>query len=288
MKSCSEPLRLERFSTALIDGLKAELYLTPKPGLVDLANNGSHPDLSLLLMSRSIALLRDYLQELSTALVGPHRYPELTAIGRAAEKRMFRELGTNSHRGGIFLCGLLLTAAAQTDPADPVAWRQTVKKTAETFVAGRECTASHGERVRRRRPRAGILHEALQGLPALFETVLPVLLNSRDRSRDIYLAMAQLMQRVEDSTSLHRCGEVGLAMLRRSGKRLEACLSAGDDPAPLLTILDREFRLMNLTMGGVADLLGVGLGYTGYLLLSSGSERPGQTTTATIPVCRFR
>ena len=34
-----------------------ELYLTPKPGLVDLADNGSHPDLSVPIMERSIGIV---------------------------------------------------------------------------------------------------------------------------------------------------------------------------------------------------------------------------------------
>ena len=286
MKTCSNPLQLERFSAALIDGLKAELYLTPKPGLVDLTNNGSHPDLSLLLMSRSICLLHDYLRELCRALAGSYSYADLVAIGQAAEQRMYRELGTNSHRGGIFLCGLLLTASAQADPADPVALQQAVKKTAEAFLLIRESAASHGETVRRQHPRAGILHEARQGLPALFETALPVLLHSREQPSDAYLAMAQLMQRMEDSTSLHRCGEVGLAMLRKSGKRLETCLVSGEDPLPLLATLDREFRLMNLTMGGVADLLGLGFGYAGYLQRFSGAACP-EHSTASFPARRL-
>ena len=267
MKTCSERLQLKNFSAALIDGLKAELYLTPKPGLVDLANSGSHNDLSLVLMSRSIALMRDYLDELCVALAGPYGYTDLVAIGQAAEQRMYRELGTNCHRGGIFLCGLLLVSSVHADLANPVSLRQAVKRCAAGFFALKEAENSHGEQVRKRYTKAGIVHEALQGLPAVFEDVLPSVLDSEgDMYRGMYLAMAKLMQRVDDSTSLHRCGEMGLALLRRSGKHLESCIVAGDDPVPLLNRMDREFRSRNLTMGGVADLLGVGLGYAGYLL----------------------
>ena len=53
---------LELFAASLADGIRAELYLTPKPGLVDLLDNGSHADLTLPLMGRSVALFGDYLQ----------------------------------------------------------------------------------------------------------------------------------------------------------------------------------------------------------------------------------
>ena len=39
-------------AAALADGVKAELYLTPKPGLVDLHDCGSHDDLSLVVVER--------------------------------------------------------------------------------------------------------------------------------------------------------------------------------------------------------------------------------------------
>ena len=269
MKNYSSLLQLEPFAEALIDGLKAELYLTPKPGLVDLANNGSHSDLSLNLMSRSIVLLRCYLQQLRVALAGPSQPAELIAIGQQAEQRMYRELGTNCHRGGIFLCGLLMVAAARADLHDPEALKRAIKKTAAEFFTIRNAKSSHGDQVRKQFPEAGIIDESLQGLPAMFEAVLPpVLDNGTDTCRGIYLAMAKLMQRVDDSTSLYRCGKEGLAHVCRAGKRLEICIAADEDPVPMLIEMDRKFRRLNLTMGGVADLLGIGLGYASYLLQS--------------------
>ena len=48
---------LERLADGLARGAALELYLTPKPGLVDLADCGSHPDLSLAVMERSIRIV---------------------------------------------------------------------------------------------------------------------------------------------------------------------------------------------------------------------------------------
>ena len=275
MNASSTTSRLKSLATALANGLRAELYLTPKPGLVDLRDNGAHPDLSLLLMCRSLRLVDGYLQELTVALLRNAGQNELIAIGRQAEMTMINQLGSNTHRGGIFLCGLLLVAAHHTSPDDPQTLQQSVKQAAAAFFAEREKQISNGEIVRRRHPAAGIVTEALAGLPNLFETILPILNDQRTLKdpRRTYLALARLMQRVQDSTSIHRCGEQGLILLRQAGQRLEECILSGNDLTPLLHQTNREFHRHNLTMGGVADLLGVGLGYAGYLLSNANQNQ---------------
>lgn len=260
--------RLETLAAALVNGLRAELYLTPKPGLVDLRDNGAHPDLNLHLMGRSIRLVDGYLQELARALRRSAEPNELKDIGRRTERTMMNQLGSNTHRGGIFLCGLILVAADRTNPDDPRALKQSVKKVAAAYFADREDSGSNGELIRRHFPAAGIVAEALAGLPGLFDTILPILYDRRtlEDPQRIFLAMARLMQTVQDSTSIHRCGEQGLIMLRQAGQRLEDCILCDCDPTNLLHQTNLEFCRHNLTMGGVADLLGVGLGYAGYLL----------------------
>ncbi|MEJ2199826.1 MAG: hypothetical protein P8X63_02250 [Desulfuromonadaceae bacterium] len=53
--------------------------------------------------------------------------------------------------------------------------------------------------------------------------------------------------------------------MRAAGQELEQRIAAGEDPAPWLIRLDREFAEQNLTMGGVADLLGISFGYCSFL-----------------------
>jgi len=65
---------------------------------------------------------------------------------------------------------------------------------------------------------------------------------------------------VEDTTALHRCGHAGLAALREDGARLDAALDAGAG-ADFLRGRSEAYRAMSLTMGGVADLLGVAHGW---------------------------
>lgn len=266
--NCSIHSELESFAAALVDGLKAELFLTPKPGLVDLYDSGSHSDLSLDMMLLSIHMLENYLQELCTALSLGENLQHLIAIGKQAEQSMFERLGSNSHRGGIFICGLLLTARARCPATDPALLRREISRAAEDFFNLSHGDRSNGQRVRHRFGVGGIVLEALQGLPSLFDIVIPALSDrTLDAQQRIWLAMSRLMQNVEDTTTLHRCGQTGLARLKKAGKQLEETLVSGIDPGPLLFQLNRDFKTMNLTMGGVADLLGAGFGCHSYLTM---------------------
>jgi triphosphoribosyl-dephospho-CoA synthase len=270
--NCSPLSQAERLAVSLITGLRAELFLTPKPGLVDLLDNGSHPDLSLAKMTASIDLVADYFADLLALLAAGAATTELVGVGRLAEERMLRVLGTNTHKGAIFLGGLLLVARLRAaEAAQPL--QPAVAAVAREVLTLSPPSATHGETVRRAFRRGGIVAEARGGLPSLFGVALPAwhkgLRIGRDPQKASFFMLSRLMQTVEDTTALHRCGRAGLVQLQRDGRLLEAMLTEGFDPAPLLTALNAEYRKMNLTMGGVADLLGVAFGclaYEGYAL----------------------
>lgn len=268
--NCLNPSPIDLFSRCLLDGLKAELFLSPKPGLVDLHNSGSHPDLNIVLMARSVALMRIYLDDLCRAIRAGEPWSKMVALGRCAEDRMFAETGTNCHKGGIFLCGLLLVACSRIgSPENPAHLKRAVQEAASEFFRVKKVTPSHGNRVRAEYPLAGIVGEALQGLPALFDVFLPAMAEADiEPGYRLFLGMACMMQVVEDSTSLHRCGWAGMTTLRKAGREIETMIRDGQNPVPFLHQVDLDFRRMNLTMGGVADLLGVGLGYLNFQILA--------------------
>lgn len=269
--ACLKLSALELFAAALADGIKAELYLTPKPGLVDLSNCGAHKDLSLQKMAHSARLLHDYLFELAGALSQQLPLSEQRKIGQRAEQRMLIELGTNCHRGGIFLTGLLLAAYAEAGSDEPEPLSDAVALVARRYFLQAGSGASNGHRARQRFRTGGIIGEALNGLPGLFQIALPSLLNnSAEFSSGCFLAMARLMQCCDDTTTLHRGGQTGLARLRKAGQQLEDRLLRGLPPEPLLRRQNRDFCSANLTMGGVADLLGVTFGYVNFRVLRHG------------------
>ncbi len=260
-------------AAALARGAREELDLTPKPGLVDRRDSGSHPDLGYDAMRRSVALLPLYFEELVALRGGaagsPSDLAACVAAGRRAEDRMRRAAGSNAHRGLIFLGGLLVLAACDAlrdgGRPDAPALRRRVGALAAEFLAlaARDHEDTPGARARRSHGVGGILGEALAGLPSVFDAALPAyratLAASADRRRAALRAMAALMERVEDTTTLHRGGAAGLARVRRDGARLAALLDARMDPDPTLARWNDDYRRARLTMGGVADCLAVTL-----------------------------
>jgi triphosphoribosyl-dephospho-CoA synthase len=310
-------------AAALVRGARAELDLTPKPGLVDLRDNGSHPDLDHARMARSIELLPRYYEELIALRTGagPTTRAEASAprallsacieCGRRAEARMMKAIGANAHRGYIFLSGLVLLAACdlagddraaagasrltgaglvgaaslgalpietlppEVAPVEAVpseaALRGAIVSVAREFFAGDELADGErpGARVRDAHGLGGVRTEALRGLPSVFEAGLPAyrgaigsgaaggrgLHEISPSDRVAFHALAALMQTVEDTTAVQRCGLEGLNRVRRDGATLQSVLECGGDPRPSLAAWNEEYRAMRLTMGGVADCL---------------------------------
>jgi triphosphoribosyl-dephospho-CoA synthase len=234
---------------ALVAGARRELDLTPKPGLVDRRDNGSHPDLSYERMTRSIDLLPIYFEEL-LARDDPGSLDAAIRIGRAAEARMLAAIGTNAHKGYIFLSGVMLLAACAR-PESVAGLRAAIAATARRFF----------ERVHPDGERGGIRAETLAGLPTIFEVGLPAyegrLRATGDSTLAAYDLMARLMLHLDDTTAVRRCGAKGLETLRADGATLLGMLDAGEDPRAYLTGLNDDYRRMNLTMGGVADCMAV-------------------------------
>ncbi|HEX2769269.1 MAG TPA: triphosphoribosyl-dephospho-CoA synthase [Geobacteraceae bacterium] len=257
---------IERFAVALARGAGMELYLTPKPGLVDLTDCGSHPDLSLSRMERSLLLLADYLGELVRSLIAGESFAHQAAIGLRTEKNMLATLGTNTHKGFLFLSGLLLVARWRCLTSGERHIRAKIASLAcEFFGEQQEETNTHGRQARARYGTGGIVREAKNGFPSLFDEAVPAYLEAFDRygccKTASFAMLGRLMQTVEDTTTLHRCGTLGLARIKRDGRFIERIIAAGGDCVPFLQAINREYIRINLTMGGVADMLGLSFGY---------------------------
>ena len=261
---------LERLATALVKGARLELYLTPKPGLVDLADSGSHADLSLPVMEQSIDQVAEYLAAMVASLAAGEPFAAQRRIGVAAERRLFATLGTNTHKGFIFLSGMLLIARRHAASSDEAAIRAALSLLAGEFFAGSERSATNGQQARSKYGTGGIVAETLAGFPSIFAEALPAFRATRQQSGDFFAAslamLARLMQTVDDTTTLHRVGTPGLTQIKRDGRELERRIAAGADCIAYLEERNREYVRMNITMGGVADMLAMAYGW----LLASG------------------
>src|SRR5258705_8540324 len=152
--------------------LIAEVELTPKPGLVDRRGAGAHTDLSLTIMKRSAFAIEPYFCEM--AFISNRTHPgqalreRLAVIGRDAERAMLKATGgSNSHKGAIWILGLLISAAAMQVEDEPKA--SEIASLAKEIASFEDLAAprlvSHGDLVAKRYGAEGARGEALGGFP---------------------------------------------------------------------------------------------------------------------------
>ena len=107
-----EPQRLTQLARM---ALYEELLTYPKPGLVSLIDSGSHNDMNGKTFLASIQALEEYFGAISHAGSRGAGFTELNQLGLAAEQAMLDATGqVNTHRGAIFILGLLVAATAHT------------------------------------------------------------------------------------------------------------------------------------------------------------------------------
>jgi len=199
--------------------LHQELSAYPKPGLVSPVDSGSHVDMDAMTFFRSLFSLRNYYLEVSLAGMRRAAFPELKALGIAAETRMLQATGgVNTHRGGIFNLGLLAAAAGALRALGlnckgkslgrfvSHAWGKAIREHGAALPK-----TSHGGQVALRHGVGGAIVEAADGFPHVFDTGLPMLQASLAAGGSLHDASVQclfgLMAILPDSNLLFRGGQ---------------------------------------------------------------------------------
>ena len=254
-----------------VRSLHAELMLYPKPGLVSAIDNGSHADMCAATFMRSLFSLRGYFAAVAAAGMRGAGFAELVALGIAAERRMLAATqGVNTHRGAIFVLGLLCAAAGRMAIEHAPAATGTPHElrnmlTAQWGGALRgHCAArdlgAHGTRAALVHGAGGARTQAAAGLPAVFDVALPALQASLDAGRGWERARIDafftLMATVEDTNVYHRGGEEGARLVRTWGKDFMARGGTANPAWRRLALqAHRAFVARCLSPGGCADLL---------------------------------
>jgi triphosphoribosyl-dephospho-CoA synthase len=245
--------------------LVAEAELTPKPGLVDRRGAGSHSDLSLDLMRRSAWAIAPYFAAMAAAAQSMPfdkvLRTKVAAIGRAAESAMLQATGgSNSHKGAIWILGLLVTAAGQGVDSNPDAIAQDAGFLARLPDRAQPQLVSHGDMVRARYGTTGARGEAFAGFPHVIQVGLPALRTARSggctEANSRLSALLNIMVRLEDTCVLYRGGIEGLAAVQKGASdvlRVGGPGSVAGDQA--MFQLDRELFIGKISPGGSADLL---------------------------------
>ncbi len=242
-----------------------ESLVTPKPGLVDRANNGAHEDMDIFSFASSASALRNWFE--FCARTGMEEKSHSAAFDRmrvrAAEaEREMRAFtgGANTHKGALFSLGILCCAVGMVPEGAKV--EEILQEAAplakpslhQLRYLTRESDLSGGEEQYLLYGLTGARGEAAEGFPHVRDLALPALKRAAERGKSAneagLMALAALMPRVQDSNILRRRGKKGLAWMQNCVQEL------GNRPTiEEFKALDAAFIRENISPGGSADLL---------------------------------
>lgn len=253
-----------------------EVCTTPKPGLVDRSNNGSHRDMDVFTFLDSTAALLPYFEEavrlgMETRDLPPQEtFHRLRQAGAAGERAMFRATGgVNTHKGAVFTLGTVCAAAGRLWTAVGFSKNleatlalcgemsaQAVQEDFETIR--REGAHTTGQRLYLEHGLEGIRGELSRGLPAVAQIGLPTLRRCLEAGDSLEQAGVQvllaLMAQVVDTNLIARGGLEGQQWAMEQAKNLTQGRAATQQETEEL---DRALIERNLSPGGCADLLAI-------------------------------
>lgn len=245
-----------------------ELSLAPKPGLVTLIDCGSHDDMDAHTFMRSLFSLRRYFAQIAEAGSCGADFAALEQCGIAAEARMLVATGgVNTHRGAIFMLGLLCAAAGAAlrergGASHPDQLRDALRRHWGDALARRSerpSTLPGGIAARRHGLRSAS-EEAALGFPVLFETAFPALMGALGRGLTPHQArldtLFHVMAVLDDSNLAHRGGLAGLRYAQHAARAfLDRGGIARHDGLQEAHAIAGEFVRRRLSPGGAADTL---------------------------------
>ena len=269
-------------SSAAVWAILCEAAVTPKPGLVDRANSGSHSDMDFLTLINSALALLPWFRDCALSgfdsgsegelKCGPAAlFEALRPRGKKAEVQMKKASGgVNTHRGYIFSLGILCAALGRLcgrkekpDLEGLISFSKSmVINIVNDFSGSHEKKiVSHGETVYAQTGIQGIRGEVSRGFPSITEHALPLLTRLLKQGYSMndagVMVLLTLMAHAQDTNIIYRGG---VDAFRSIQEELRAFLNPPPDMEAVMekaAFMDREFILKNLSPGGCADLLGI-------------------------------
>lgn len=250
-----------------------EVSTTPKPGLVDRLNSGSHKDMDFFTFMDSAASLYPYFEACARAgqataeRPAPETFAALRPLGCEAEGEMLEATGgVNTHKGAIFSIGITCAALGRLDRA---LWAKPARVLAEVAAMASGLTerdfagvtaenaVTTGQKLYAQYGITGVRGQVEAGLPAVLYYGLPALEEGLARGYDINRSgCGALLEILANSTDTNIIARSSLEVQRGLVEELRAFLEKTPYPdAFALSVLDDRFTAENLSPGGSADLL---------------------------------
>ena len=256
----------ERIGLLAEQALLFEVSVTPKPGLVDRNNNGSHKDMELWTFLKSASSLRETFVRCVKAGMEEEKpaslFYRLRQLGICGEAEMRRSTeGVNTHKGAIFSLGLLCGALGhhlryRTDPLE------TIKEMSPVFLQDEQVSAGgFGSTLYQKGKCGGIRQEAALGYPTVMQTGLFVFRQALQRGfteNDAGVwALLEMIGKTEDTNMVCRVGLQRAEKLRAQVAQGCGSFSSAEELLQAALNFDRLFISENASPGGCADLLAI-------------------------------
>lgn len=263
-------------ATAAQQAIRALLYevtTTPKPGLVDRRNSGSHTDMDSFTFMSSAASLYPYFEacvqagQKGKARPAPETFAALRPLGCEAEGEMLEATGgINTHKGAIFSIGIVCAALGRLDRA---LWADPARVLVEVSAMAQGLTArdfdgvtagnaiTTGQKLFVQYGITGVRGQVEEGLPAVLHYGLPALEQGIAAGYSLNRAgcgaLLAILAHSTDTNIIARSSRERQLELVDELTALLAGTPCPDEAA--LAALDDRFIAEHLSPGGSADLL---------------------------------
>ena len=265
----------QKVSDLVTNALLDEVYTTPKPGLVDRNNNGSHRDMTVETFEKSAEALRLYWAHcFDIGREGAGKAPGdtfslLRQAGLEAERTMYDAThGVNTHKGAIFTLGAVCGAIGRLWRAEvpcrdvdtilrecSAMTRATVEAEFAALSTHPETAETKGQKFYLQYGMRGIRGEVAGALPGISQVAMPkfcsALAVGYARNAAGVYALLALIARGTDTNMVSRGG---MTVSESAAKK--AIELFDDRPFPSMEDirhLDEEYIHFNLSPGGCAD-----------------------------------
>ncbi|MGB4438593.1 MAG: triphosphoribosyl-dephospho-CoA synthase CitG [Sedimentibacter sp.] len=255
--------------------LMYEVCTTPKPGLVDRANNGSHNDMDIYTFIDSSSVLTPYFRDFVLTgiqycndepqqLFGRIRY-----LGMLAEDEMLIATNNvNTHKGLIFSMGIICAALgylfANEERLDinnilELCKKMTFKVKEDFNDVNLKNAKTNGEKLFAQHGITGIRGEVASGFLSIKKYGLPVLKSMTEKGYSLNdagaLTLLNLIANIRDTNIISRSDIKTQEQVQLEIKALIETKKIENMDIDILNKIDKQFIHMNISPGGCADLL---------------------------------
>ncbi|MDF2678095.1 MAG: triphosphoribosyl-dephospho-CoA synthase CitG [Bacillota bacterium] len=265
-----------------------EAILTPKPGLVDAVDQGSHKDMNVFtFIDSSTSLFKSFYDYVEAGLSCEYDekvlFNEIRKIGIEAEKHMFETTkNINTHKGINFSFGIILAASGyyfntkayenitnfNSDDSSEII--NIVKKMTCGLVENdfknihkkEKENLTNGEKLYLKTGFSGIRGEVESGFPTVFNLALPRLRQTlaleMSLERKLLDVLFHIMSKSSDSNVVNRGGLETLEFVNQEANNfVENNIIFQDNYKEKIEEMNKRFKAKNISPGGSADLLSV-------------------------------